>query len=318
MTRAILKIVIFTLLSLGFFSCLKEKPVSVDFEVIQLPINLAVTKIVSENDSVLWATLGDKFGRGAVLNSINNGLSWNVILDYDYEIRDIRFKNGRIYIFPIGNKILWSDDRGISWQDFTMPGWEFFSAGIVLDNNNIIVAGGENFGKGVLHFVSSTNFNADTIQHELSDMVSLNDSTLITVGYGVILKSTDRGQNWLPDEARGDFYRAVSFADENNGFVVGDYGSIHKTSDAGRNWKKIKSGSTFFNSTNRFKDVHFNTSEEGSIAGSNGLLWYSKNSGKTWIPISNLPDLDFESVLTRNNKILAGARGGKIVLMDKP
>ena len=318
MTRALFKILLFAFISLSFFSCLKEKAVSVDFEVIQLPFDLSVNKIIAENDSVLWVAQGDKYGRGALLNSSNGGLSWNVILDYDFEIRDISIKNGRIYIFPTGNKVLWSDDRGISWQDITMPGWEFFSAGHVFDNEDKILAGGENFGKGILHFVSSTNFNADTIQHELSDMVSLNDSTLITVGYGVILKSTDRGQNWLPDEARGDFYRAVFFTDENNGFVVGDYGSIHKTSDAGRNWKKIKSGSTFLNSTNRFKDVHFKTSEEGSIAGSNGLLWYSKNSGKTWIPISNLPDLDFESVLTRNNKILAGARGGKIVLMDKP
>jgi photosystem II stability/assembly factor-like uncharacterized protein len=301
-------------------ACVKEKPVTATFEELQLPTTLAITSIVAENDSVLWVAAGQRFGRGAVFKTSDAGQNWQQILDSDQEITDLELKNGKLYALPIGNQILWTSDNGQNWQNIFMPGWEYFSAAAIFDNDFALLVGGENFGKGIVHQLS-TNTNtflwADTLQHNLRDIFCLNDSVVFAVGYGVILRSADRGLNWVPDAARGDYYKAICFPDSLNGYVAGDYGSIYKTTDAGLNWTKIKKGSSFFNEKTRFSDIHFSDADAGAVVGVDGLLWQTKNAGDSWIPIENLPKTNFRAIFTGKTKIFVGAENGRLITVEK-
>jgi photosystem II stability/assembly factor-like uncharacterized protein len=313
---------IFCLLIIFFSSCYKEKSTAVQFIEIQLPTDFDLNNVYQDSDSSIWVAAGNRFGRGAVYHSPNYGINWYLMLDADFEVRSLRFKGNRIYAVTIGNLLYWSDNNGQSWSNVFMLGWEYFSAVDVFSDFNTLLIGGENFGRGIIHHLntgSNPNFiNADTIQHELTDIHILNDSVIIAVGYGVILKSNNRGLNWIPDKARGDFFKALSFPDSLNGYVVGNFGSIYKTIDAGINWKKLKSSNTFFNSKNRFNSVFFIDNQNGVLCGKNGNIWITENAAESWIPINNLKDNDFNGVFMNHNHILAAAKGAKLFIIDRP
>ncbi len=311
------------LLIISFFSaCIKEKAVDGNFVEIQLPTDLTINQIIQEDDSTLWVAAGNRFGAGTVLRSTDYGQNWFKVLDGVQDVRSIRLQNSRIYAIPIGNTIFWSENNGQSWQSLVMPGWEYFSAATFLNDFSGILVGGENFGKGIVHNVNTAAnsylLSVDTIQHELTDIINLNDSLIIAVGYGIILRSEDKGINWIPDKTRGDFFKAVAFPDSLTGYVAGDYGSLHKTTDAGKSWKKIKNGSTFFNKNSRFNDLNFINDQIGALVGKNGLVWYTENGGDSWIPIKNIPETDIKSVWVNEQHIIVGTTKGKLLVIEKP
>ncbi len=305
---------VFIIISILFTSCLKEKAVDAVFSELQLPSDLSINKIILKNDSI-WAAAGLRFGKGAVFFRFK-------VLDSDHEIRSLKFVNNRLYVISIGNTLYWSDNIAQSWNNIQMPGWEYFSDAAFFNNYRGLLCGGENFGKGILHELStgipSVFVKADTIQNEISAIESISDSVFIAVGFGVILRTSDFGVNWVPDKARGDFFKSLSFPNNQNGYVAGDYGSIYKTIDAGLNWKKIRSASTFFNTKNRFNAIHFKNIDEGAVCGVKGLLWFSRNAAESWIPILGLPELNLYSLALSDDYIFAGSENGKIFKIEIP
>jgi photosystem II stability/assembly factor-like uncharacterized protein len=303
-------------------SCLKEKEIALDYSTIQLPVNLNINKILFENDSTIWVACGKKYGDGAVFLSTDKGSNWSQVLTLDQEFKDLDFKDSVIYAFPVGNTIYKSYDRGQNWQVNTMPGWEFFSAGLVNSENSVLLVGGEGFGKGIMHGLNPgynpALFLVDTVGHELCDIEIVKDSILVTVGYGIVLRSTDNGNFWIPNNVRGDFYRAVTFPTQQNGYVVGDFGSLLKTDNAGQSWTTLKDGSTLFNENERFNDIHFIDEDHGVISGRNGLLWITHNAAKTWAPVNNLPKYNYGSALMREDKIYLGGENGQILVVERP
>jgi photosystem II stability/assembly factor-like uncharacterized protein len=316
------KLVFLSFSTIFLFSCIKEKAIELNFTEIQLPTDLDLNDVYVENDSIIWVAAGKRFGRGAVFYSSDFGSTWIKVLDYDHEIKSLRIKNNRVYAISIGNTLQWTDDNGQNWSSLTMPGWDYFSAADFFSDQSGLLVGGENFGKGIVNkVVTGTNFSivdADTLQHELTDIQILNDSTIIAVGYGVILRSNNRGQNWIPDNSRGDFFKAISFSDSLHGFVIGDYGSMYNTTDAGLTWNKIKGSNTFFNNNNRFTDISFINKDYGAVCGRKGLLWISENGAETWKPVTNLPDTDFNKVFITQNYLLLASEAAKLFIVNKP
>jgi photosystem II stability/assembly factor-like uncharacterized protein len=296
-----------------FASCKKEKAVDKVVESFQLPTTLNITDIELRTTDEIWCSAGIRFGEGRLYRSVDAGQNWSEILSHPQEINDFDFWENSIEAYPYGNKLKISTDSGQSFNSLALPAWHYYAAGSRTTNYSYMVAG-ENFGSGQIIKFNHNDLNStiDSLQHELTDIHCWNDSSCITVGYGVILKSTNGGEHWVPDDARGDFYKAIDFADEQTAYVVGDYGSIWKTSDRGENWKKIRSGSTFLNNHSRFTDVSFQNAEEGAIVGKNGLCWLTYNGGESWVPVRELAEVDFSTVYLANNRVYIGAVGGML------
>lgn len=303
-------------------SCKKEKAVAVDFIQYQLPTELNLRDIKVISPDTIWVAAGTQFDKGALLKTEDAADNWQLKLDAGSEIRSFTFRNDRIYLTPIGNTIQSSADEAQNWTTLITPGWEYFTACDFWDDSLGIVVGGENFGKGIVYRVklspSPTLIKVDTIQHELTDIHIINDSTCIAVGYGVILRSTDMGLNWIPDKARGDFFQDIHFIDAQNGYVVGEYGSIYKTTDAGLSWTKIKSGTTVFNAKHRFKKVFFEDLNNGVIVGDQGLCWVTKNAGESWIPVDNLPAINLSALAIYSQKVYVGGAAGQLLTFEWP
>ena len=121
---------------------------------------------------------------------------------------------------------------------------------------------------------------------------------------GVILKTTDGGQNWNP-QIIGELTLlvAINFIDSTNGWIVGESGTILKTTDAGINWVKQTSSTT-----EMLRDVNFIDTSLGWVIGSNGTILKTSNGGKDWISQSPLISYDFMSLSfwDKNNGIIVG------------
>jgi len=116
-------------------------------------------------------------------------------------------------------------------------------------------------------------------QNNLRDIFAIDEDTVISVGSisptgeGIILKTTDGGENWLINlvDTLG-YYRSICFVNQDIGWVGGgfqrgeqDFGIIRKTTNTGNNWIKDTIGGGALNS------IHFVDQNTGWAAGINGF-----------------------------------------------
>jgi len=83
----------------------------------------------------------------------------------------------------------------------------------------------------------------------------------------------------------------VSFADSNNGTVVGANGTILRTTNGGSTWTLQQSGST-----DDLLGVSFTDTNNGTVVGRNGTILRTTNGGIMWIPQMSDTIYDFYGV----------------------
>jgi photosystem II stability/assembly factor-like uncharacterized protein len=151
-------------------------------------------------------------------------------------------------------------------------------------------------------FISFTDFieaqwfsqNNPAQNSSLSDVFAIDENTVISVGSnyptarGIILKTTDGGENWLINlvDTLG-YYSSICFVNQDIGWVGGgfawgdqDFGIILKTTNTGNHWIKDTIGSGALNS------IHFVDQNTGWTAGIDrfiGFLRKTTNGGTNWI-----------------------------------
>ncbi len=119
----------------------------------------------------------------------------------------------------------------------------------------------------------------------LSGVSFLDSSTVIIVGYGMILRSSDAGVTWRGIHIPGldKTLTAVSFAGSSTGTAVGittngSAGTIMRTTDAGRSWA-IQSSGVFPG----LQSVYFTDSSTGTAVGHGGAIARTTDGGTTWV-----------------------------------
>ena len=113
---------------------------------------------------------------------------------------------------------------------------------------------------------------------------------------GLILKTTDGGTSWsvILQDSSVHWFRGISFADANNGIVVGTNGKIIRTTDGGENWFSQVS-----NTTNWLNSIDFSDINHATVAGTIGtILRYSISS-----TVVNPTEVSAESISDSNMNI---------------
>lgn len=120
-------------------------------------------------------------------------------------------------------------------------------------------------------------------------------NTIFAVSYSLSVasnfsKSTDGGNSWqtLPSSfAAGDNLNAISFVDEQTGYIGGNGGVIYKTTNGGVSWTNISAPAVYTGSINF---IHFFNATTGYIAGGSvGSVNMIKTTdgGSTWSSVTN-------------------------------
>ena len=204
--------------------------------------------------------------------SMDDGTSWSRVKD-TLTAGDLRFiKSDSTFLF-LGNskgQLLRSSDNGVSWQ---------------------LIKNGAN---------SLTTYSITT-----------DGTTLIATNSGFVASiflSTDFGDTWTEKDAsvgeNSAFYDLYFI----NGNLIGRFPdkTFYISSDEGNSWSEIKVDSTM----NFFKDIEGNGSNVFIATYGNGI-YRSTDGGFTWkISNSGIIASKINSLVTRNNDILAATEGG--------
>ena len=127
---------------------------------------------------------------------------------------------------------------------------------------------------------------------EFNKIQFVNDLTGYIVGEdhfsygGVILKTTDGGNNWINLTADSLFpipIFAISFLNANTGFLSGYSEKIYKTTNGGLSWS-YKQAPVIGNS--RFRALQFLNENTGYVGGRYGVRSKTTNGGVTWDTLS--------------------------------
>ena len=142
-------------------------------------------------------------------------------------------------------------------------------------------------------WISQPDFKLDTI-YKIFDGVFVNSNTGWAVGnfdisqiYGVILKTTNGGLNWIKQNTGLPSYSYfnVCFINQNTGWFSswgGYYSSLIKTTNGGASWDSVSMPATVPN-TPDLNAVKFLNADFGWISSFYGYLYKTTNSGISWI-----------------------------------
>lgn len=109
----------------------------------------------------------------------------------------------------------------------------------------------------------------------------VNSETGYIAGYGIILKTTNGGENWVSASFPGS-NNFIKFVNTNTGFIASDSGRIFKTTNSGMNWSL-----TITPANNYFSSMDFFDENTGIAAGPNKSAAKTTDGGNTWFNINN-------------------------------
>lgn len=305
------------LIGMVFFSCKKTKQEAL---VEDLSINttdlLTCIKFIHDDAFICG---GERFLKASIykLNSQNQinslDLTWNTNQNGLYDIDGTA--DGKLVAVGYNASMYTSGDTGKTWNYSQQNFNKVFQGVHILGNDSLIIVGGISFGKG---FIINTNWNTSILESsihdkifEISDVDFVNAQIGYACGYGAILKTIDGGQMWNFTAAKNDYFKAMSWKNENEGIVVGYAGSICKTTDGGDSWRFIRKGNSITKKKIYFHSCAFNGIDTYVAVAEKGIICLSKDNGETWKEVENFTSEDLWSVAFRNNNecVTVGSNG---------
>ena len=116
-------------------------------------------------------------------------------------------------------------------------------------------------------------------------------------GFSTFLSSSDKGQSWQSNTLEEDaIITDVVFLSEQEAVATAEFGMFVVTEDGGNTWQV----SGFMPAEFYPNAAYFTSIAEGWVAGLNGFIYYTKNSGNTWhkqsadstVPIYQFQEID--------------------------
>lgn len=300
-------------------SCGKEK---IDLEWTELNSGTAstLTSVYFTDPNHGHAVGGGTWYHGVYLQTIDGGENWQMDTLGNKQLFGIHFnqnKNG--HAVGIDGYLFKKNTPQSSWDFHKLPNWNILRDVCFNEAGNGIVVGGEAFNFGII-MTLTPNFNpitVDTFDNELSAVCYSDENTIHVAGYGIILRSTDGGLNWVISETKGDFYRSVYFPTKTIGYIAGYSGSILKTTNAGETWTKLIDGDKITVKNTPFRSVYFVNAEKGYLVGDKGTFWRTNDGGKNWQIVKNFPKVDFYDIFVIENTGYIVGENGRIFRFEE-
>ena len=126
---------------------------------------------------------------------------------------------------------------------------------------------------------------------------------------GLILKTTNRGEDWISlNTGSTSYLRSVSFIDSQTGWVVGNDNTLLKTTDGGNNWTQLNTGQPANSALGYVKFFNENVGYivGGYSTGERGMNFTTIDNGKSWITNTNEDKSWFDTVYyNKKNELVA-------------
>lgn len=307
----------------AFFACKKET-IKVSWEELNSPTDVNLTAVHFTDSEHGYVVGGSTWYKGYYLETENGGTSWVAEEIANKQLFDLDFnENGIAHTVGIDGYLFSNKfDNGLpaeSWTFHRMPRWDILRGACFNSRNEGVLVGGIAFDHGAIMVVNPdyTVPKKDTFPNQLNAVCYSDDETIHVAGYGILLRSTDRGATWVDSGIVGDFFQAISFPSPEVGYIIGYNGTILKTTDKGANWKNIRRGDAITVSDQPFLNLHFIDENKGYIVGENGLCWRTLDGGDNWQVIGDLPGFDFNDVYVVDGMVYIVGEGGRMLRFEE-
>ncbi|MDQ3021649.1 MAG: YCF48-related protein [Bacteroidota bacterium] len=260
---------------------------------------------------------------GTILKTTNGGNNWSAQSSGTaLDLYSIHFPSSSTgYACGINGIILKTIDGGNNWNIQTSGTTEYLnsiyftssSGGWAVGANGIILRtanGGTNWNpqsSGTTEYLFSTYFTSAAMGWAVGGSPFTKT---------IILKTTNLGVTWFPQEGKAAGLLSVNFASADTGCAVGTFGNVLYTTNAGTNWNDGGSQQHL----SGLNSVHFFSGTTGWMTSSLGKIYKTTTSGWLWYiqeidNINNLNDIYFTSSNTgwavgSNGNILKTTNGG--------
>lgn len=295
--------------SLSLWSCEKER-IDLPWQMVFTQPGYVLSDISQSAPNQLRAVGGVSWYEGLSVESTDGGITWEAGRLGDKQLFGIDSRGTRTTAVGIDG-YLYEKNGTDEWQFVRLSRWDILRDVVDIGDDLRVAVGGVAFNSGVIYRLDQgriTEFHS--FPHELQWVEQLADGSLLAGGYGLVLKSSDRGVSWSSVPLEGDFFQDAAVGDDGSIWVVGYAGGVWKSENGGNTWKKQR-GPKSITRLPGLRCVDFRDNRTGIIAGDNGNALLTNNGGDDWVTIGSLPqDVDFYAVtIDGQHAWLVGSRG---------
>ncbi|MFI5201047.1 MAG: hypothetical protein ACHQNE_01500 [Candidatus Kapaibacterium sp.] len=212
--------------------------------------------IARESPSTVVATATN----GYIYISNDFGTTWRrQCLDDTMQLGDVEFSDsldgivnsssGIVYgtVYNSGGTIFLTQDGGVTWSRIHVP----------LDQ-----------------------IPTGTINHTIQKLAMPSRDTFYACDtYGLVWRTTDRGQDWIAKQADTNWLNGIYFLDSKTGFIMGRHGCFSKTTDAGETWNRQNIGA---GDTTELYGMDFYNRQIALVYGF-GYTYVTTDGGTDWL-----------------------------------
>jgi photosystem II stability/assembly factor-like uncharacterized protein len=232
--------------------------------------------------------------RGRILKTTDGGATWNTYSPTYIDVSDLSVATPTTAYATVGNNIYKTTDRGQTWNVLGLTvgtnyaeydvfqTCQFFSAdtGFVTASDYARIYKTYDGGANWRMISPTASFYDDVTCQQFLDK---NTGFLaINIFYGgTIVKTKDGGETWNEiwhSQFNGEVFHKIYFLDEKTGYAS-RYDRLFKTTDSARTWTELWDDQTI-------SSIWFINTSTGFVAGENGMLKQTLDSGRTWNNIS--------------------------------
>lgn len=293
------------------FACETEETLSLSYSIVQSQQDFAITKIHFFDGDNGVAMGGDNYQFGIAQSTVDGGDTWTIDTVSQKIVRDFDVSNDSIFGVGIDNYIT-RKQGALAWEELRISDYSD-SRGLLKTLDGYILVGGDAFQNGFL-IILGNDLVVESMTELEGEIFAIDQSAenlMHIVGFGVIYRSTDKGQTWVVNKQIGDDYRDVFFIDERTGWVVGQAGSILQSNDGGLSWDTQRAPTV--QNKLQFNAIHFANELDGMAVGNDGLVFLTKDGGENWLALVDLPNEDFDSVFVGDDIAWLGSDQGHII-----
>lgn len=209
--------------------------------------------------------------------------------------------------------VIYTRDAGETWQEVNLNENINYHDGYFRSNGRSFVVGDNST---IYHTANLMDWKKTNLGggYSLFTIKFVDENSGFILGNnGVILKTTDGGNNWRRVSSGTDrILYDIDFVDNELGYIVGWNGIVLRTNDRGETWSPVDKF------TNKYlKSVDFWNSN-GVTVGGGGIIYHSDDGGESWDEVigGQINSLQKVRYLSEDYVVAVGARGTILISED--
>ncbi len=297
----------------GLFSCSKQEFLLFQDHSVPCMDEICAVNFKDEQNGI--AVGGLSWTRGIICKTEDGGKNWSIDSVYDKQILCMTAVTSELQLaMGIEFNLYQITKQQTQIQSLKHSGSFRFIRGISsFDQHHIMAVHG--LGTGIIHRISLTSDSSQvlhTINRDLNAIQCIDSLNWLACGFGIVLQTSDGGIHWDTLELFGDHFIDICLSKSGVLYIIGTAGTVYVSTDKGKHFTKIKSGGIIGNSE-VYRCIAFKNTEEGIIAGENGLVMFTRDGGKNWIEAEGLPLFDIKDLYYDGQRYWICGSNGRII-----